>query len=215
MIKLQRLKEIDAARGIGIILVVLGHCFQSVSRTILAADPYSRTIDNFIYSFHMPLMFFISGMLSTKVLTLEKVGRCNYIKSRFMRLMVPYFCVELLYIPFKLILSKFVKDPYDFSMLPLIFVGKTTNVVLWYLYSLFVMQIFVSLFANEKNLTFMIFISAVIFSSFNAIKLDFGSISRAFSQIQFFILGLWFSLNYQKNSTPPPCVNYLLFLSHS
>ena len=40
---------LDVAKGIGIILVILAHITQSKVKT-------------FIYIFHMPLFFFISGM---------------------------------------------------------------------------------------------------------------------------------------------------------
>lgn len=45
----KRLEYIDIARGIGIVLVVLGHCLSQL-------DGGLRT---FIYSFHMPLFFCI------------------------------------------------------------------------------------------------------------------------------------------------------------
>ena len=41
----KRLEYIDIARGIGIVLVVLGHCLSQLDGSL-------RT---FIYSFHMPL----------------------------------------------------------------------------------------------------------------------------------------------------------------
>lgn len=44
-----RLKEFDILKGIGILLVVLGH-------TGISGLPYT-----YIYAFHMPLFFFVSG----------------------------------------------------------------------------------------------------------------------------------------------------------
>ena len=46
-----RIDEIDVMRGIGILLVVIGHVF-----------PAGKRVHTFIYSFHMPLFFIISGM---------------------------------------------------------------------------------------------------------------------------------------------------------
>lgn len=48
----QRIAYIDVAKGIGIILVVLGHCL---------AYGCQNQFFRFIYSFHMPLFFFLSG----------------------------------------------------------------------------------------------------------------------------------------------------------
>jgi fucose 4-O-acetylase-like acetyltransferase len=49
----QRISWIDVARGIGIILVVYGHALSAHSLRYL------------IYSFHMPLFFFLSGLVTT------------------------------------------------------------------------------------------------------------------------------------------------------
>lgn len=47
-----RIRWIDCARGIAMLLVVLGHCYMRLE------DPVNR----FILSFHMPVFFFLSGM---------------------------------------------------------------------------------------------------------------------------------------------------------
>ena len=46
----KRLNYLDYAKGIGILLVVLGHI-------------YNNSVKLWIYSFHMPLFFIISGYL--------------------------------------------------------------------------------------------------------------------------------------------------------
>lgn len=73
---IKRLNYIDVAKGIGMLLVVIGHC--------------SNTIANkYIYSFHMPLFFIITGILyrihydQTKMITIN-------IKKKFCSLMIPY-----------------------------------------------------------------------------------------------------------------------------
>lgn len=51
---MMRYKFIDTARGIAILLVVLGHCFSSAE----------CGMNKVILSFHMPLFFFLSGIFS-------------------------------------------------------------------------------------------------------------------------------------------------------
>lgn len=58
-----RIDFVDTARGIAMLLVILGHCQ-------LSAD---CTIEKLIYSFHMPLFFFLSGMFATSSNRVEKV----------------------------------------------------------------------------------------------------------------------------------------------
>lgn len=49
---MKRLDWVDIAKGIAIVLMILGH------------SSLPNTIQNWIYSFHMPFFFFISGVLT-------------------------------------------------------------------------------------------------------------------------------------------------------
>ncbi len=73
-----RLLWADVFKGFGIIAVVLGHVFEG-------------DLHDFIFSFHMPLFFFIGGYFfkPTSNYTL-------YFKTQFKRLMIPYFSFLLL-----------------------------------------------------------------------------------------------------------------------
>ena len=72
----KRLGYIDACKGVGIIFVVLGH--------ILWENP----VRSWIYSFHMPLFFFLSGYTFHYE---RKAGLWALTKKRVMTLLVPYF----------------------------------------------------------------------------------------------------------------------------
>lgn len=59
----QRVRWVDYAKGVGIFLVVLGHTLRGlVNHSILELSMPVRAIDEWIYAFHMPLFFFISGL---------------------------------------------------------------------------------------------------------------------------------------------------------
>ena len=86
----ERILWLDAARGIGVVLVVLGH---AISDTVMDNPLFSRLF-YFIYSFHMPLFFFISGYCGSKAIKCDTISeKCKYIRSRFSRLMIPYFFI--------------------------------------------------------------------------------------------------------------------------
>ncbi|MEW6284955.1 MAG: acyltransferase family protein [Chloroflexota bacterium] len=73
----KRIEYIDIARGIGILLVVLGHNdFGYIS-------PFAYQV---IYSFHMPLFFFLSGYFLN-----PSVGFKEFTAKRFNALLKPYY----------------------------------------------------------------------------------------------------------------------------
>ncbi|MBO5138429.1 MAG: acyltransferase family protein [Bacilli bacterium] len=75
-----RKSYLDVLKGIGAILVVLGHLVC-----------YDGKIKIYIYSFHMPLFFFISGYLFKFNSNLSE-----FIRKKFKRLMVPYFIYTII-----------------------------------------------------------------------------------------------------------------------
>jgi acyltransferase len=78
----QRDVSVDAARGIGVILVVFGHTFQVYSVT------------SYVYAFHMPLFFLLSGYTFNIQNHRQDLGR--FLRRNFLRLMVPYFGAAIL-----------------------------------------------------------------------------------------------------------------------
>ena len=82
-----RIDWIDFAKGVAIILMVLGH-------TSPRGD-----LQNFIYVFHMPFFFVMAGFL----LNLNKWGDAEnfkpFVTKLFKRLLVPYFIAEILWYP--------------------------------------------------------------------------------------------------------------------
>jgi fucose 4-O-acetylase-like acetyltransferase len=75
-----RLDWLDAAKGLGILLVTLGH-----------TDIPSQ-LKTYIYTFHMPLFFFLSGYL----FTLKKFPNLKvFLSKRTKSLVLPYLCFSL------------------------------------------------------------------------------------------------------------------------
>jgi|GEM_PF-3278203 len=75
------MQEITIARGLGIILVVMGHFYA----------PFSWYP---VYSYHMPLFFILSGL----VFNADHAERpASYIARRARRLLVPYFLYNMLF----------------------------------------------------------------------------------------------------------------------
>ena len=71
-----RIDWVDYAKGIGILLVVYGHLLSSVfHKGIQIPKHFFELSDSIVYSFHMPMFFFLSGLLVEKYL-IDLTG-CN------------------------------------------------------------------------------------------------------------------------------------------
>ena len=135
-----KLPYLDIAKGIGIILVVIGHCILDAASPAGIPVPAMKVLHGVIYSFHMPLFFYISGFLiSRKVGSIQ--SKKALITKKIKRLLIPYFFVGLCYAPLKLLLSQFANKPYDFNNLWKIFLGVNPDGELWFLYALFMISL--------------------------------------------------------------------------
>ncbi len=147
--KLQRQRYLDVAKGIGIFLVIVGHCIPDASTPEGISDKNFAVLFGVIYSFHMPLFFFVSGYLTKNLETSSQIFAA--LKKKFNRLMVPYFFVGACYLPFKLLLSQFANSPLNLDELPKIFLGVNPDGELWFLYALFVSSAALLFFGNRIN----------------------------------------------------------------
>ena len=86
---MKRIEYIDIAKGIGIILMIIGH--------MPSINDY---LNRFIYSFHMPLFFIISGYF------FKHKDNKQCIKSILKRLIVPYIITCCAIIGIKMFLTK-------------------------------------------------------------------------------------------------------------
>ena len=79
----ERLDYIDKAKGLLIILAVIGHIWQA------------GCLHNIIYAFHMPAFFVISGILLSYTKSYEK-SYAQFVLSRIYSFGIPFIFIELL-----------------------------------------------------------------------------------------------------------------------
>lgn len=184
-----RLNCIDYLKCFAIYLVVLGHC--SIDLELM----------NIIYSFHLPLFFYLSGYVFN--VNKYKFDFKSFIVSRFRTLLIPYF-KYCMYIILFLVIINIIKDtgiPYNFfdiikALIMGIRFGKC-GISLWFIISLFTIQLivlfFYRLFNNNDNI--ILFTAFII--SFMTIYIVNGSYFRlplyldlSFSFLLFFEIGI-------------------------
>ena len=136
----KRITYFDLAKGIGIILVVLGHM-----------ENISGELRTWISSFHMPLFFVISGMLiaaknEVKVCGKDFSNTKNELNTQIIKaakgLLIPYFWFSLIYIPIDIMnlyienvdMHTFVQNILDSAT----FAGVS---VMWFLPALLIAEI--------------------------------------------------------------------------
>ncbi|MDQ1275317.1 MAG: hypothetical protein QG610_890 [Euryarchaeota archaeon] len=193
---------IDSLKGIAIILVVIAHL-----------NFVSSELNQYIYSFHMPLFFFISGYLfnTEKYMNNGKV----FFKRKVYSLIIPYLLLSAVTYIFYLIMDCIYQpeiqniEIFQKGVLFNIYVvicslsGYLINTSLWFLPCLFITEsLFLILRKDSKNeynvLILIIFFSVIGFQYGNFIpfRMPWG-IDIAFTGIVFHFAGNFFKRNYE------------------
>lgn len=124
----------------GIILVVLGH--SGFTDPIIANK--LSLLHNWIYSFHMPLFFFISGYLySLTNKDFKQLSIPKFLKKKWNRLLIPYFVLGIVVFFIKFFFSSLSSIERSFSIQSFLYMflapqaPNSTMGFLWYLITLF------------------------------------------------------------------------------
>ena len=201
----KRVDYVDIAKGIGITLVVMAHNdFELIS-------PFAHKL---IYSFHMPMFFFMSGMFFK-----PDIAFWTFVRQRFNRVLRPFFFMLLFIFFTSISFSKvsileasrrLVKATYGS--------GQYLDwVQLWFLPHLFVVSVFAYFFVRSirQPLLFwmrwiilaILYVSGVLsIKSFypfdlNVLGEDFKFYGLPFSLDLVLISGFFFILAYELNQT--------------
>ena len=150
-------------RGMAILLVIIGHLIQ------FNGFSYNNPTFEFIYSFHMPLFFSISGYIAEKVTNIKNIKQyLLYIKKKTISLIVPYVFWTIIINPL------FLSEKFEYNI-------QNINFSLyWFLKVLFIVSCIYGIF-NYIN-------SRLIINNFY--KISFSSISIILITIFIIYIGL-------------------------
>ncbi|WP_418223583.1 acyltransferase family protein [Clostridium isatidis] len=185
----KRLSWIDVLKGLGMVLVMFAH----------ASIP--DDIRKYIYTFHLPLFFCISGYLfSTK----KYNTFAQFLKSKSKTLLIPYLVFSLFNYLFYLLFSRFANTVAENPLKPLlgIFVGvrgtewTICNGTLWFVLALFISEILLYLIirltkGNNKKISLILILFSELgysYSKFIGVKLIWN-IDAALVAVTFVGLG--------------------------
>lgn len=118
----KRFNYIDILYLIGILLVVWGH-----SHPIDASwyGTWYSDLNAFIYTFHMPMFFFIGGYLMVYSKSVVKLGYKKWINGKLLKFLIPYLVLTLLAFYPKAMLG----DTSDVVTLSIPYLLKTTFLI--------------------------------------------------------------------------------------
>ena len=144
-----RIDWIDMAKGYGMLAVIIAH---------ICSGPLKL----WIYTFHMPLFFFLSGYVFS-----NKDKFDLFIKKKAKALLIPYFTLGIPMVAFKILFSLYQKTFTIDSTIELVknFVFQKRLWTLWYIACLFFLNIIfylVTKFAN-KNISKAVIVIAMAF----------------------------------------------------
>lgn len=128
-----RIKWLDYAKGIGIICVVIGHTLRGlVNASLMSELPAYLVLDEWIYSFHMPLFLFLSGLLIPRGL---QKGLRTFLGRKVKTILYPYFVWSIIQGSIGILSSRFTND--DSTLKDLILIPLAPIDQFWFLYALF------------------------------------------------------------------------------
>lgn len=131
----ERIEWIDVAKGIAIILVVIGHVTSSYHAAGLYQSSLVLNFSNrLIYCFHMAAFMFISGFLFK-----NKHQKKRQIKGILLSYGIPYIVFSCVWWAFKMALSQYVNT--ELSIQDLIMIPICPISFMWFIYALMIMEI--------------------------------------------------------------------------
>lgn len=132
-----RLKWIDYARGIAIILVVYRHAFEGLKESGLDvfSHMYLEYANIFFFSFRMPLFFIVSGVFI--VMSLRKRGLGKFVATKGKTILYPYFLWACIQLTIQLFFSAYTNGSPTAQTYLYLFYLPREIAHFWYLYALF------------------------------------------------------------------------------
>ena len=150
-----RIEWVDAAKGIGILLVVLGHSLGGmIDSSMLSRSGGSAFVVRCIYVFHMPLFFFLAGMFVPR--SAHRTFH-DYFLNKASLIVYPYFLWSVLEGSIQYFASRYTNNHIAASDLPKIILQPIDQY--WFLYTIFLMYMIYWFVYHRRfsNYDFLIF----------------------------------------------------------
>lgn len=183
---------VDYSKAIGIILVVYGHVARGIFNAgiIIDEDLYNLA-DSIVYSFHMPLFFFLSGLFFCN--SLSKRGIKGLLGSKIDTIVYPYLLWSILQGVIEVYFSSHTNGNVNYSeVFSLLWQPRAQ---FWFLYALFMVFVVASIIFNKVSdkFIFVMFIGTIIIYIFQNDIPSYFHFNFITNNFIFFIFGIVFN----------------------
>jgi fucose 4-O-acetylase-like acetyltransferase len=211
----QRESWVDYAKAIGIILVVYGHVARGLHNSqITMNEHFYKLADNFVYSFHMPLFFFLSGLYFVK--SFDKRTTKEFVFSKIDTIVYPYILWSLIQGLTEATLSAYTNGTVTYAEVFVLLWQPRQQ--FWFLYALVLIFLFSAIIYRyvkiNKTNTFLL-MSFVLLISKSYIPWTLYT-NYIFTYLIYFAAGMFFQEHNIKNqldkASVAVCIT-LLFLT--
>jgi fucose 4-O-acetylase-like acetyltransferase len=151
---------IDLARGIGVILVVFGHMLGGlIDAHLFPSGPVASWTSYAIYTFHMPLFFYLSALNVRS--SLSRRGPRAFLVSKVWTIVYPYFLWSLLQGGSIMLIGRDANAPVTAGMLLTIWYRPIAQ--FWFLYALMICHVLAVVIADRRVLLVMAVLGLAVF----------------------------------------------------
>ncbi len=181
----------DLAKGIGIILVVYGHALRGlVSANIISPESHINFTDYYIYTFHMPLFFIISG--SFFKINREPGSEAAFFSGNIKKIVYPYFLWSIIQGCIQIAMSGSATTNRSMEPSRLLEIAWNPISPFWFLYALFFSQLIWFLIRDRLKPEIVLAAAFVIF-----LALRLAGAPQTLEDVGYgflyFSLGIWLS----------------------
>lgn len=183
---------VDVVRGLAISLVALGHTDQGVEhRHWWGTSAVGMELERFIYSFHMPAFFFVSGIFLVQ--SVNKRGPVKFINTKVSQMIYPWifwgFLQYFLALPLKGFMSE---QGYPWRSFLLHFaVGD----VLWFLPAVF-LAVVLGMLLRKVNFALLFVVASAVAIFMPLTPVNF--LNRGLEHLPFLVAGMWLGRDYER-----------------
>jgi fucose 4-O-acetylase-like acetyltransferase len=181
---------VDYAKAMGIVLVVYGHVARGVYNAGIPMDlTLYRLVDSVLYSFHMPLFFFLSGLFFFH--SLKRRGPAALAANKVDTILYPYVVWSLIQGLTEVWLSRYTNGQ---TTLTEVFSLWDPRAQFWFLYALFLVLLTATLVYRRDTPPMRLGVLAIaalayVFQAQIPSALHSDYVVKNFA---FFALGVWF-----------------------